>query len=122
MTGPRVIPISAQAETEKGFQGWVLEYATLMGWESHHQRWSIQSASGWPDLVLCRPPRLVIAELKTARGKLSTAQDGWLERLGRCAVEVYLWRPSDRDRIVVILGPDDQLAASIAHHPSRQRP
>ena len=121
-TGPRVVPISALTETEKGFQGWVVDYARLHGWDVFHPRWSIQSASGWPDLALVRPPRLVFAELKSERGKLSAAQRRWLNQLEQCAVEVYVWKPSDRDRIVVVLGPDDQLAASIAHHPSRQRP
>ena len=101
--------------------GWVVDYATLMGWDVYHPKWSMMSAQGWPDLALCRPPRLILAELKSQRGKLSDSQARWLERLGRCTVETYLWRPSDRDRITVVLGPDDELAASMAHHPSRQR-
>ena len=122
MTGPpRVIPIRARPETEKGFQGWVLEYAHLMGWAAFHPWTSIRSAGGWPDLALCRPPRLVLAELKSERGPTSPDQDRWLELLRRCPVEVYLWRPSDRDLITIVLGPDDQLAASMARHPAHRR-
>ena len=116
MTGPRVVPIVA--ETEKGFQAWVVEYAALMGWDVHHQRWSMQSASGWPDLVICRPPRLVFAELKSERGRLTDPQKRWLNQLDHCHAEVYVWRPSDRQRITVILGPDDDLAATVARHPA----
>ena len=51
-----------------------------------------------------RPPRLVLAELKTEKGKVSPAQVAWLERLEQCAgVEVYLWRPSHRDEIERVL-------------------
>ena len=119
MTGPRVVPIPA--ETEKSFQSWILDYARLMGWDAYHPWLSTHSASGWPDLALCRPPRLVFAELKSERGKTTDAQDRWLERLARCNAEAYLWRPSDRDRITIVLGPDDTLAASIARHPAHRR-
>jgi hypothetical protein len=119
MTGPRVVPLPA--ESERSFQGWVLDYARLMGWEVFHPWLSIHSTSGWPDLTLCRPPRLVMAELKSERGKPTEDQARWLERLARCNTEVYLWRPSDRDRITIVLGPDDELAASIANHPAHRR-
>lgn len=44
--------------------------------------------------------RLVLAELKTERGKVSGAQQRWLADLGRVAsasngaLEVHTWRPS----------------------------
>jgi hypothetical protein len=57
---------------------------------------SIHSPAGFPDLVLCRPPRLVVAELKTATGKATLAQQEWLAALGACTgVEAALWRPAD---------------------------
>lgn len=118
MTAPRVIPTP---ETEDGFQGWVLDLAGLRGWETYHTRFSFGSARGWPDLILCRPPRLVAAEIKSQKGRTTTAQWKWLSMLADCpGVETYLWRPADRDEIEIVLGRDDALAASVRRHPARR--
>ena len=61
------------------------------------------SSIGFPDLVLVRNDRTVFAELKTDKGKLSVAQDGWLNLLRGTSNEVYLWRPSDMDDVLGIL-------------------
>ena len=97
--------------TERDFQRAVVELARLMGWRVHHTRpaltqrgrWltPIQGDAGFPDLVLCRPPRLIVAELKRNSARPTPAQRGWLGALGQCAgVEVYLWTPNDWETIV----------------------
>jgi len=74
--------------------------------------------------VLVRPPRLIIAELKSLTGKLSPEQEVWIRDLRECvrqkminpvfylqewaievfpSLEVYTWRPSDRDLIEALL-------------------
>jgi hypothetical protein len=56
-----------------------------------------RSDSGWPDLILCKPPRLLAVELKGPRGRLSPEQTQWLEALSQCNVETYVSRAgSDR--------------------------
>jgi hypothetical protein len=100
-----------EREREKEFQQAVIDLARLMGWRVHHTRpaltqlgrWltPLQGDAGFPDLVLCRPPRVIFAELKRAGGRLTPAQRGWLEALQACAgVECYLWTPADWDSIV----------------------
>jgi hypothetical protein len=71
----------------------------------YHAYDSRRSEPGWPDLVLAKPERpLIIAELKSRRGKVSVAQRGWLEVLGRSTgLEVRLWRPGDWTEIVELL-------------------
>jgi hypothetical protein len=72
------------------------------------------SPAGFPDLVLVRPPVIIIAELKSARGRLSSSQRAWLERFQQCSVpgrvETYIWRPGDWAEILRILsgGNDDR--------------
>jgi hypothetical protein len=115
-----VPPTARVAETEKSFQGWVIEFAQWHHWEVFHPWTSIHSPQGWPDLALVRPPRFVVAELKSQKGKLRPAQARWLDKLERCpGVEVFVWRPSDRDEIGIVLGLDDQLGASVRRHPAR---
>jgi len=100
--------------TEREFQQAVVQLARLMGWRVFHARpaltrageWRtpIQGDAGFPDLVLCRPPRLILAELKRVGGKLTAEQQAWLEALQACAgVECYLWTPNDWDAIVRML-------------------
>ena len=74
----------------------VTEFARLNGWLCYHPYDSRRSASGWPDLALCRPPRLVLAELKSGKGRVTAAQCHWLDALSGCSlVDAYLWRPAD---------------------------
>lgn len=89
---------------EKDFMAQVIALSKLFSWESYHTQFSIRSARGWPDLSLCRPPRLILAELKSDAGKLTAAQERWLDLLGQCpGVEVYLWRPADFETIERVL-------------------
>lgn len=92
------------ALTEKEFLRQVVDLARLFRWRTYHPWLSVRSERGWPDLALCRPPRLVLAELKSERGKTSPSQDEWLALLAAVhGVETFLWRPSDLDHIAEIL-------------------
>lgn len=90
--------------SEADLQSAILDLAQMRGWRCVHFRpartgagWRtpIQGDPGWPDLTLCRPPRLVALELKSARGRVEPAQEAWLEALNRCGVEALVVRPSD---------------------------
>ncbi len=100
--------------TERDFQQAVIDLARLMGWRVHHTRpaltqrgrWltPIQGDAGFPDLVLCRPPRLILAELKRVGARPTPQQQGWLDALSACTgAEVYLWTPADWETIVRML-------------------
>lgn len=80
--------------TEALLQDAVLDLARLLGWRTYHAWISVNSGAGYPDLTLVRNGRLVFAELKGPRGKLSPAQRDWLAVLGTVpGVEAYLWTP-----------------------------
>ncbi len=96
-------------QTEKQFEAALVQYAKLAGWRVYHSFDSRRSEAGWPDLSMVRLGRLVFAELKTEKGRLSGAQLGWQEALLRVAysaanVEVFVWRPSDWSEIESVLG------------------
>jgi hypothetical protein len=98
--------IETDGMTEAHLQYAVEQIATLNGWEHHHTPDSRRSRSGYPDLTLVRPPRLVFAELKSMRGRLSDRQKVWRDQLIEADQEWYLWRPSDLEEIVMLLGHD----------------
>jgi hypothetical protein len=92
--------------TEKALQTQILALAKRLGWtHCYHTFDSRKSQAGFPDVVLCRPGRLLFAELKRDGEHLTLPQKGWVDMLGRSApaVEVYVWRPADFASIVDIL-------------------
>jgi hypothetical protein len=89
--------------TEKQWQAMVIDLATLYGWVHFHVFDSRRTDPGWPDLVLARVPQLLVAELKTDRGRLARAQEDWLELLRACGVETHVWRPRDLQAVVARL-------------------
>ncbi len=89
--------------TEKEWLRQVSEVARLYGWRAYHPWLSIHSERGWPDVALCGPPRLILAELETEKGKTTPHQDEWLALLAGCPIEVYLWRPSDFETVAEVL-------------------
>lgn len=90
---------------ESEFQSNVRELAQRLHWLAYHTYDSRRSDEGFPDLVLVRPPRVVVMELKSVRGQLSAAQAVWKVMLEQCpGVEYYgPLRPEDWDKIVEIL-------------------
>lgn len=102
---------------ENEFQNNIIELAQLKGFTVAHFRTvrvqrkdgsvyyctPVQSqAKGFPDLVLLKEGRMIVAELKSDKGKTSPEQDKWLDLF--CTVsETYVWRPKQWDNIVEVL-------------------
>lgn len=92
---------------EADLQRALVELAESYGWRVYHppdnmprQRpdgstWVQNVVAGWPDLTLVRPPEFIVAELKSERGRLSEAQQSWLDDLAACGIETFTWRPRD---------------------------
>jgi hypothetical protein len=79
--------------SERAWQAKVVEAAKWLGWAVYHTHDSRRSEAGFPDLVLVRDTRLVFAELKSASGRTTPAQEAWLLRLHDTGAEVHVWRP-----------------------------
>jgi len=91
--------------TERDLREQVRDLAKLFGWKMSFSWTSIHSPRGFPDLVLaCQVRgRVIYAELKTEKGKVSDSQREWLDELTACGQEVYLWKPDDFEEIARIL-------------------
>lgn len=97
----------------------VRRLALVFRWRLYHTRYSLRSTAGFPDLVLVRPPRVLVAELKRQGGKLTEGglrhdkrgyprwvdgQEQWLAALAHCpGVETYVWYPADLKDVATIL-------------------
>ena len=107
-----------KAMSERALQAAIVEAAQALGWLVHAERpalskkgWRtpIQGHAGFPDLVLVhvRTKYLCVWELKSERGKPSTAQWVWLETLAdmrdRRHVDVRVVRPRDLDHVLELL-------------------
>lgn len=106
MTAARDALDAAISEAE--LQAAIIECAGRLGWRVHHQRparlgngaWrtAIEGHPGFPDLVLLKPPRLLIWELKrqdARRARTTPDQEEWLRQFMRCGVSIGVIRPSD---------------------------
>ena len=90
--------------TEKQFMQNVIDLAKILGFAVYHTHDSRRSQGGWPDLVLLKDGRMIAAELKSERGRVTQEQEAWLDGLGEVAgIESYLWRPGDWDAITTTL-------------------
>jgi hypothetical protein len=103
----------AAGMSERALQDRVLGLARAAGYSlAYHTHDSRRSQPGFPDLVLINPTdqRLIFAELKTMRGRVTHHQKAWLDGIEAveerihdldnqphrgCAVSVYVWRPID---------------------------
>src|SRR3990167_7541602 len=90
--------------TEKVFQGHVKQLALICGFRMYHTHDSRRSDAGFPDLVMIRRGRLIVAELKREKGKTTPDQEAWIEAFRWiCGAKVYVWRPSDFEIIAEVL-------------------
>lgn len=87
----------ASRMTEAVLQRRVGELARAHGWRNFHVTWSPGTTPGWPDCVLLHPARQLIKfrELKTVRGRVSPAQQTWLDDLARAGFDAGVWRTTD---------------------------
>jgi hypothetical protein len=91
-------------ESEKHFQSRVIRLAELCRWVVWHTLDSTGTRAGQPDLFMVRPPRVVLAELKSEHGRLRTAQSQAVILLEQCpGVQVFIWKPRDWQQIVEVL-------------------
>jgi hypothetical protein len=101
--------MSIKPETEKSFMMLVVNAAHLFNWIVYHTFDPRKSEAGYPDLCMIRDGRIIYAELKTEKGKLTPPQEYWIERIsqvaGKCYpnIRVFVWRPSQWEEIVSIL-------------------
>jgi hypothetical protein len=87
--------------SEDDFKTRVIGAAKLYGWQVVHIR-PCRTAKGWrtayeghaglPDVILARHGHVILAEIKTQTGRLTSEQVTWLDAAGPNG---RVWRPRD---------------------------
>jgi len=110
---------AVRGHPEEDFQQLVIDMARRNGWRCHYtpdwvhrliradmrnrKRTRDWPDRGFPDLVLCRPPKVLIVENKSAVGKLEPQQREWIADLRACGLDVRVWKPRDEDELTEVL-------------------
>ena len=81
-------------QSESDFQIAVIDAARHFGYLCYHTHDSRRSAPGFPDLVLAKNGAVLMVELKTDTGVVTTDQVAWL-----LAAHAVIWRPKHWDVI-----------------------
>jgi hypothetical protein len=90
--------------SETAFERKIMKAAKLRGWLVTHFRPAQSQSGNWltplsgdpgfVDLVMCKPPWLIMAELKSERGTVSPEQRTWGLALSKCPGVFYaVWKP-----------------------------
>lgn len=94
---------------ERQLQDAILEMAGALGWRRAHFRPARVmrggreiyetpidgDGKGFPDLILLRGDRLIVAELKSEAGSVAEEQEAWLGAFREAGALVAVWRPRD---------------------------
>lgn len=91
--------------SEKDLQAEVKALAEGMGWLVYHTWNSQRSDKGLPDLLMVKGHRLIAAELKSDKGKLTPEQNRWLQALALVrSAEAMVIRPgADYSELIDLL-------------------
>lgn len=96
--------------SEKTYQKQITDLATMYGWSwrhiqdsrmtnKHGQQFGDKDAAGLPDLLILRPPEMIVVEVKKELGKTTPLQDEWLALFDACGIDAFVSRPSNFDEI-----------------------
>ena len=92
------------ANHERHLQAAVEAELQLRGWRYYHAWNSQHSGPGFPDVIALRGDRVLVAEIKTTKGRVSREQQQWLAAFEAAGVESHLWRlPTDWGKVAAVL-------------------
>lgn len=77
------------------FYGWTVTHFRP-AWTEQGWRTPLSGHKGFPDIALARNGVVILAELKTEKGKVTKEQQRWADAIGE---QYRLWRPSDLDSL-----------------------
>jgi len=80
-----------ERQLEDGIRRILKDLPSLLWYHTHDSR---RSPSGFPDLVTVGPWGILYRELKKEKGRLTKAQQEWLNALSSAGANAGVWRPN----------------------------
>lgn len=93
-----------QVETMLDYYGWIWKHDETAQRPGGGFATAFRGLKGFPDYIAVRGTRIVVAEIKSDKGKATKEQLRWLaafEETGKA--EAYLWKPADLSTIAEVL-------------------
>ncbi len=81
--------------TERQLLAAVRDACQWSGLLCYHTFDSRRSEPGFPDVVVVGPHGVIFRELKAERGRVTSDQRTWLDRLNAAGADADVWRPDD---------------------------
>ena len=88
---------------EKQWQENVEQMANFFRWKKYHTLDSRGADPDFPDLILLRGRRQVVAELKRDGESPTDGQAEWLRAFAAAGAETYVWHPADIMQVAKVL-------------------
>ena len=85
--------------TEAEFQSRIEVFARKCGWEFYHVKrpdLGRITCKGFPDLILRKGTEIVVAELKTDKGRMREGQEEWLSAFEVNGIRTFVCRPRNQ--------------------------
>lgn len=100
--------------TEAECENTIIQTAKQFGWLVHGERPAYRQSGkfsnaikghvGWPDLVLMRPPQLLVIELKRPPNRTTPQQDRWLDAFRACGIDAeVIYVPDEMQQLCQML-------------------
>jgi hypothetical protein len=97
---PVATPEPPSFGSEKQFMAEVMKLLKEHRWRTYHTHDSRKSNAGFPDIVAVRGRRVLWIELKTEEGRVSAAQQNWIDDLVAAGQKAFVLRPSQWEELV----------------------
>jgi Holliday junction resolvase len=92
--------VTTRRNEERHLQAALEQHLRIRGWRYYHSYNSQRSVAGFPDVIALRDKRVLVAEIKTSRGRVSAPQREWLAAFEQAGIPAYLWRfPEDWSQV-----------------------
>ena len=93
-----------QVETMLNFYGWLWKHDEPAHRPGGGFVTAFRGTRGFPDYIAVKGDRVLLVELKSDKGRLSTDQQRWLHAFAMSGrVECYVWRPGDLSTAAKVL-------------------
>jgi Holliday junction resolvase len=84
--------VAVNPHHERHLQATLEQELRLRGWRYYHTASSQRSVAGFPDIVAIRGERVLVAEIKGPRTRVTREQAEWLAAFETAGVPAFLWR------------------------------